>query len=348
MLLALSSACTPPTRPRAEGAAQPAILVPPKRARLLFGGDLMQHLPQVEAAQRAAAAKGVEGFDYSESFAALKARFRAADLVVVNFETTLTEREPYTGYPLFRSPVALARAMREAGVHVALLANNHCCDGGLRGVQTTVRELAGHGIRHTGLFVDSLDYEHRNPLYLKCNGIRLALLDYTYGTNGMPTPRGVIVNRIDTVQMAADLREARAANPDCIAVCVHWGNEYERRPNASQRALAAFLRHHGAHLVIGSHPHVVQPLEVDSAGVVVWSLGNLVSNQRRRYCDGGLLAEITVTKHADGRMEYALEPIPVWVALPGYRILPPEVADTLSLGAAYRTFRDDCRELLGL
>lgn len=312
----------------------------PERIRLLFGGDVMQHLPQIQSARRNG------GFDYRDVFAALEPRFRAADLVVVNLETTLADAEPYAGYPVFRSPAALADALHEAGVDVAVLANNHCCDGGQSGIRTTVRELERCGIRHTGVFRDSADYRRNHPLLLRRGGISIALLNYTYGTNGMPVPAGTLVNRIDTAAMARDLAAARHTGADCIAVCIHWGNEYERRPNASQRTLARFMRRHGADLVIGSHPHVVQPYEADSASAVFYSLGNLVSNQRRRYCDGGLLAEIEVTKHPDGRMEYTARAVPVWVALPGYRILPPEAADTMRLGDAYRTFRLDTDSLL--
>lgn len=300
----------------------------------------MQHMPQIEAARRGG------DFDYGDVFAALRPRFRRADLVVVNLETTLSASGRYTGYPMFRSPTALADALRDAGVNAAMLANNHCCDGGAEGVRTTLRELRRCGVRHTGVFADSVDYKLNNPLYLLAGGIRLALLNYTYGTNGMLVPEGIAVNLIDTARMAADLASARHAGADCIAVAIHWGNEYERHANASQRTLAAFLRRHGADLVVGSHPHVIQPFEADSASVVLYSLGNLVSNQRKRYCDGGLLAEIEVTKHPNGHMEYALETVPVWVSLPGYRILPPETADTLPLPPAYRTFRRDTEELL--
>ncbi len=129
-------------------------------------------------------------------------------------------------------------------------------------------------------------------------------------------PEGVRVNLIDTVRMAADLAAAREGSPDCIAVCIHWGNEYERQANAEQRRLARFLRRNGADLIVGSHPHVVQPFETDSSHVVLYSLGNFVSNQRRRYCDGGLMAEIEAVRHPDGRMTYTLDPVPVWVAMP--------------------------------
>ena len=141
--------------------------------------------------------------------------------------------------------------------------------------------------------------------------------------------------------MASDVAEARAAGVDFIVACLHWGNEYERRENARQRTLAAFLRRHGVGVVVGSHPHVVQPWQADSSHVVLYSLGNLVSNQRRRYTDGGLVAAVGAVRHPDGRMSYSLEATPVWVAMPGYRILPPEAADTMELPAAYGVFRTD-------
>ena len=336
--LVLAAACCVPAR--RAGVERPVPEPAPVRVRLLFAGDVMQHLPQVTAARRG------DGFDYRGVFACLRGRFRSADLVVVNLETTLTRTDRYTGYPCFRSPVALADALRDAGVDVAVLANNHCCDGGTAGVHTTVAELRRCGILHTGVFTDSLDRAANNPLWVERYGVRFALLNYTYGTNGIPVPAGVEVNLIDTARMAADLAAARRGAPDCVAVCIHWGNEYERRENAVQRHLAQFLRRHGADLVVGSHPHVVQPFDADSSHVVLYSLGNFVSNQRRRYCDGGLVAEIEAVRHPDGRMSYSLEAVPVWVAMPGYRVVPSEVGDTMALPEAYALFREDVAEVL--
>lgn len=111
----------------------------PVCVKLLFTGDVMQHLPQIEAARRG------DGFDYDEMLAAMRPRFEAADLTVVNLETTLTRSSRYAGYPFFRSPIALAEALARAGVDVATLANNHCCDGGGPGVRTTVEELTRCG-----------------------------------------------------------------------------------------------------------------------------------------------------------------------------------------------------------
>ncbi len=335
-VLALLVCCIPGALHReAPAPGHPA----PVRVRMLFAGDVMQHLPQVYAAQRDG------GFDYDPVFAAVRPCFDSADWVVVNLETTLTRTGRHTGYPCFRSPAELAPALRRAGVDVAVLANNHCCDGGREGVLTTAAELDACGIRRTGVFTDSLDRVRNHPLLLASRGIVIALLNYTYGTNGMPVPRGMEVACIDTLRMAADIALARERGAECVAVCIHWGSEYERHPNAEQRAVARFLRRAGADLIVGSHPHVVQPYEADSTHVVFYSLGNFVSNQRKRYCDGGIMADVTITRAADGRLSYRAQARPVWVALPGYRILPSEAADTAALPDAYRVFRADLAEL---
>lgn len=318
----------------------------PARVRLLFAGDVMAHTPQL------AAARTDDGrYDFSPVFAYLRPRFAAADAVIVNLETTLTPEPPYSGYPSFRTPASMADALRDAGVDMAVLANNHCCDAGERGIRRTARELKRVGIRHTGVFADSIDFVARNPLLFERHGIRFALLNYTYSTNGLPVPRGTIVNCIDSALMVRDLERARRDSVDCTIVCIHWGVEYERRENDAQRRLAALLRRHGADIIIGSHPHVVQPFRADSLHAVFYSLGNFVSNQRWRYSDGGLMAEVSVTRHPSGRMSYAARPIPVWVLHPGYRIVPPEVGDTLAMPPAVRTqyerFLEDTRRTLG-
>ncbi|MBQ6862027.1 MAG: CapA family protein [Alistipes sp.] len=312
--------------------------VEPHTITLLFGGDVMVHTPQLSAAKTA------DGYDFSHSFAALKPLFEEADLTVLNLETTLAFRPPYQGYPLFRSPAELAHAMRDAGVDVVALANNHALDMGASGVRSTLAALDSVGLRHLGLYRSKHDFR---PLIVERDSIRLVLLNYTYGTNGMPLPDGMAVGRLDTTRMKADLRAASHLRPDAVVALVHWGIEYERTPNREQRRMARWLHDRGVDIIIGSHPHVVQPYEADSTRVCFYSLGNLVSNQRRRYTDGGLLARIRITKHPDGRLSYESEALPVWVnKADRYQILPLSVADTLSLGTAYRTFRQDTEQHL--
>ena len=245
-------------------------------------------------------------------------------------------------------PDGLAYSLKEIGFDQVNMASNHAMDAWHEGIVRTLDVLDDAGLEHVGAYRTQAERDENNGILVEeLNGISIAFLNYTYGTNGIPVPEGVRVNLIDTVRMAADLAAAREGSPDCIAVCIHWGNEYERQANAEQRRLARFLRRNGADLIVGSHPHVVQPFETDSSHVVLYSLGNFVSNQRRRYCDGGLVAEIEAVRHPDGRMSYSLEAVPVWVAMPGYRVVPSEVGDTMALPEAYALFREDVAEVLG-
>ncbi len=317
-----------------------------RRATLVFAGDLMLHKPQLA---RARTADG--SYDFRPVFRHVAERFRQADYAVLNLETTLA-RSGHTGYPCFRSPAETASALADMGIDAVATANNHCCDGGSRGIAFTVAVLDSLGIRHTGAFADSADFRSNHPLRFERGGISFAMFSHTYGTNGIPTPVGRLVNRLDTIAMARELSAVDRDSVDVVIEFVHWGNEYERVENAEQRRLADFLRRHGVDLVIGSHPHVVQPFEADSSHAVIYSLGNLVSNQQWRYSDGGLIASVEVVKRGGGRPEYSLSLEPVWVKTPEYSLIPPEVGDTLPMSAEqrrrYEEFVSDTRELLGL
>lgn len=330
--------------PEAETQSPTPPYRPARTARLLFAGDVMQHMPQVTAARQPDGS-----FDYSAVFASVARYFASADFVTVNLETTLTESDNYSGYPCFRSPVALAEALSASGVDLCVLANNHCCDAGAQGIRSTTSALSKIGLLHTGVWADSTARRKAHPLVVEIGGIRFAFLNYTELTNGIPTPKGTWVNRIDTASMRRDLHRAEK-DADCTVVLLHWGNEYERHPSSVQQALARFLRQNGADIIVGSHPHVIQPIATDSTGVIFYSLGNFVSNQRRRYTDGGLMGRITVVMQYDGTLQFAADAIPVWVDLPDYRILPPEVADTLlaapAARQAYTLFMQDTRQLL--
>ncbi len=314
-----------------------------QRVRLLFAGDAMCHSPQIAAARQADGS-----LDFSESFVAMKPYFERADISVVNLETTISPNTTYSGYPMFSSPKEYAEALAQVGVDVALLANNHCCDRGARGIRTTIETLNRLGVAHTGVFADGDDYKQNRILRLDTNGIKFSILNYTYGTNGMPVPSGCVVNLIDTMRITEDLRIAREG-ADCVVAYLHWGDEYQSRPSRGQRRLADFLHRHGADVVVGSHPHVVQPARATNGRVTIFSLGNFVSNQRKRYCDGGVVAEVEVVKSADGECRYDLTITPVWVALPEYKIMPPEVAAMENMSdaqhAMYEQFMSDTERL---
>ena len=331
----------------------------PRHARLVFGGDLMQHIPQVYAAKNSN-----NGYDYTESFRYVKPIFEQADLAFINLETTFTTSGYYTGFPLFRSPGEIVQTLSDIGIDVAVTANNHIFDGGKNGVYTTLNLLDSAGIKHTGVFADSHEFITNHPLILQSKGLRFALLNYTYGTNGLPTPDGLSVNRIDSFNIARDIALIDRTKIDGIIVFFHWGYEYARQPNDEQRKLADLCHRYGAEIVIGSHPHVVQPIVthedtyMDYSGrekknignITIYSLGNFVSNQRERYKDGGILVILDIMKKKEAPLAIHASCIPVWVQLPKYRILPPSVADTITMSAsersAYEQFISDTHTLL--
>lgn len=352
--LIISAACV---RAVSEPLVNEPTLPVVRTARLMIVGDVMSHSPQVAAARTA------DGYDYEEVFRHFKPVFYSADLVIANLETTLRTHTPYTGYPSFAAPAQLAFAMRGAGIDVATTANNHICDKGAKGIRSTISILDSAGIAHTGAFCDSLRWRLQHPLYKEVNGLRFAVLSYTYGTNGIPVPRGMIVNPIDTVHIAADLARIDRDSTDCVIVCYHWGDEYRQKPNRAQKELAAWTRERGADIIIGGHPHVVQPFEAhygaDSAaitGATYYSLGNFVSNQRRRYTDGGMMADITITKVDSLPPVYDLGYRLFWVYTPyrggvrRFTVLPSAVADTMTARDSthwqYDRFMRDSRRLL--
>lgn len=325
---------------------------------ILFAGDLMQHLPQVNAAKRDLT------YDYTPSFRYLKPLFESVDLAIVNLECTLSEDGTYSGYPNFIAPAQLADGLKSSGVDVVMLANNHICDNNAQGIRSTIEIVKRAGLDYTGAFNDSVSYHSNNPLYLQKQGIGVAILNYTYGTNGYAASREVLVNRIDTTRILRDLSKIDKNRADYTIVFLHWGEEYSRKPNKGQKVLSNWLVAHGVDFIIGSHPHVVQPIVAlrDDKGSITnltaYSLGNLVSNQRWRYSDGGILLKVVITHHSSQGVRIDMENFPVWVykhyenEFLNYSILPHFVADTLlnSNGAEkrkYLEFVNDTRSLLG-
>jgi poly-gamma-glutamate synthesis protein (capsule biosynthesis protein) len=246
----------------------------------------------------------------------LKPYFTGADLVTGNLEVTLAG-PPYKGYPRFSSPDQLADALRDAGFRILVNANNHALDRGDNGLRRTIGQLRIRGILQTGTFTDPLSRDIHYPLLVEKNGILIALLNYTYSTNGLKVTPPSIVNMIDTAMIRLDLQKASLAEPDFIIVAMHWGKEYERLENDRQRELAQFLFTHGADAIIGSHPHVVQPIRGSGKGnLVAYSLGNFISNQRNRYRDGGIAFEMELVKR-NGVTEVADHAfLPFWVYKP--------------------------------
>lgn len=251
-----------------------------KSVKLLFVGDAMQHMPQVNSAR-------VEnGYDYSHNFELIEEKVSNADIACLNFETTLGGK-PYKGYPMFSSPDEFAFALKDAGFDLFFLANNHIVDRGRKGLERTINILYSLRVKHTGAFKSNNERGLFYPLMVIKNGIRIAFLNYVYDTNGLPVKEPNIVNLIDTVLIKKDLRVTQLYHPDIVIVNMHWGDEYATSPNAEQRILTKFLLNNGVRIIIGNHPHVVQPLvinrkedEIESA--IYYSLGNFISNQQKK------------------------------------------------------------------
>lgn len=282
-----------------------------EQLKLVFAGDIMGHDSQIASAL----ATGEPGYDYKPCFQYLRPYLQEADLVIGNLEVTFAG-EPYKGYPAFSSPDELAAALKWAGFDILVNANNHALDRGRNGLERTIEVLENKEIVQTGTFRDPEARDLYYPLVVEKNGIRIALLNYTYGTNGIRDRPPAIVNRIDTALIREDFRKALTALPDFILVTIHWGNEYQLKESPEQQELARFLFEQGAHAIIGSHPHVVQPVRGDGSGnLVVYSMGNLISNQRKRYRDGGIMVELTLSGENRAISDFAYLPVWVWKPL---------------------------------
>ncbi|QOI98931.1 MAG: CapA family protein [Flammeovirgaceae bacterium] len=262
------------------------------RLSLLFLGDIMQHDSQLQSAYEANTGR----YNYEPCFRYAKKYFMDADLTIGNLELTLGGK-PYKGYPEFSAPDALAVELKNAGVDVLVTANNHSLDRRRKGLERTIRVLDSLQIMHTGTFRDTVERMNDYPLMISRNGISLALLNYTYGTNGIPVTKPNVVNLIDTVIIRKDLARAGELKPDLVIVFLHWGNEYQSQPSKQQKHLAEFCFRYGANLVIGAHPHVLQHMELrNDKQLVAFSLGNFISGQRDRFRDGAAMVKIELNK----------------------------------------------------
>lgn len=283
-------------------------------------------------------AKTADGsYDFHHMLTDVTPYFAKADLLMANQESMIGGPElGLSDYPMFNSPFEIADALNSAGVDVVNIANNHTLDRNKRAHEAIMNatdywnEL---GIPYTGAYRSE---EDANELrVVDKDGISFAFLGYTYGTNGIPLPpdKPWIVNLLDEEKIVADIREAKEV-ADVVVINYHFGNEYERMPNDSQKKWAQLAADEGAHIVIGHHSHVLQPFAwLDRADggktFVAYSLGNFLAAQDGVYKDLGGLIYVTVEKRTeDGQTDIKLlEPefLPTWQHKPGwrdYRVIP--------------------------
>lgn len=315
--------------------------IPDKYATVVSIGDIMCHSTQYNGAKTA------DGYDFSHFFKELSPYFKSADLAVGNLELTFggTESGSWRGFPTFNTPDQLANAITDSGIGLLMTANNHTYDTGFFGMKRTLDVVRNLGIETNGSRKDETE-----PKYVvkDLNGIKVGMVSYTYETtsatqtnkylNGLKlsAEAGPLVNsfcysKIDTFYQEAQeiIAKMKEDGADYITFYMHWGNEYQRTQNTWQKTLAQKLSNMGVNMIIGGHPHVVQPIEYiysedgQTETVCVYSLGNAVSNQRRSlmqtnapkgHTEDGLMVSYTLKKTADGTVTLVdFEAIPTWV-----------------------------------
>lgn len=313
---------------------------------ILIAGDFMQHGPQITAALQPDSS-----YNYDECFVRVKPVIEDADVAIGNLEVTLGGK-PYAGYPRFSAPDEYLQAIIDAGIDIVLTANNHCLDTGKDGLERTIMMMDSVGVPHIGTYVDEFERDENYPYILEQNGIRVAILNFTYGTNGLVVEEPNIVNMMDTAIIAVDLITAKEVNPDVIIAIPHWGIEYQSLPSKEQRRMADWLIENGVDHVIGGHPHVAQPMELlnDGKNFVAYSLGNVISNQSKPNTYGGYMVRLDFVKNDSLTMLTDCAYIPYWVSRPhdnnfkhNYRILSLDEPDSL-LTNQERQLRDTISE----
>lgn len=318
-----------------------SMLIPQDSAEIVFAGDAMQHQRQIDAARQKDGS-----LDYGTYFTALRPYIESADFAVVNLETPLGGA-PYSGYPMFCAHDNYVDALTEAGFDLMLSANNHILDRRDRGVRRSIRTFEDKGVPWLGVYRNRAHRDSVLPMIRDINGFKIGFLNYTYGTNGISKTSDIEIDYIDRALIASDVRKAREKGAELIAVCIHWGEEYKLLPNTAQKSLAKYLRDLGVELIIGGHPHVIQPMELrlnEKTGrpcLTVYSLGNFISAMRTTDTRGGAMARIKLARDIFGRAYVREATYRLVFTEPGnsdgkFRLLP---AESRELHPSMETYR---------
>jgi poly-gamma-glutamate synthesis protein (capsule biosynthesis protein) len=308
-----------------------------KEAKLIAVGDIMMHSTQTRSGYDAKR----QTYNFDGFFTPVKNILSTGDWVIGNLETPLAGEAAggYTGYPLFNAPAQLVDAAKKAGFNILTTANNHALDRGEKGVIRTIANIRERKIASTGTAVSAA--EASRVLISTKNNISLAILAYTYGTNGIPIPQGkdYLVSLIDEKKIVKDIAKARKQGADIVTISLHFGEEYQRQPNAQQKQLVENLLKAGADIILGSHPHVVQPYKMFNfkgkngkirKAVAIYSMGNFISGQTKDYTDLGVIFQVNIRKKfPEKTAEIAgVKTFPTWVHRytlnnkSNYRVLP--------------------------
>lgn len=282
-------------------------------------GDLMCHAPQFEYAK-----VSKDSFDFSPVYRNVKKYLESSDFTFGNLETVTAGKENggYTGYPFFNSPASYTTDLKNNGFDLLVTANNHALDRSEKGILKTIDEINSRNLNYTGTFISQRDRDSIRIFDVK--GIKFAVLAYSYGTNGNPIPKGknYLINLIDYGLIENDIKNARKLGSELVLVNFHFGEEYRREPVQFQKEVVNKTIEFGADVIIGGHPHVLQPVNfyktnndnIDS-GFVAYSMGNFFSNQRKRYTDAGMILTLSIKKDLlNNKFEIVkVNYLPTWV-----------------------------------
>lgn len=251
-------------------------------------------------------------YDFSYVYEDIKNYTLSSDITIGSLETTFAGKEKgYSNYPTFNTPDSLATALKNIGVDVVSLAGNHALDYGYTGLRRTIDVFNNIGLSHLGTYKTAEDQE--KILIKDVKGVKIAFINYTYGTNGIPVPSGkeFCVNLIDKDFIKKQINQAKEQNVDMIVACMHWGTEYRTTANSEQKDLANFLFENGVDVILGNHPHVLEPMEKKTITLqdgttkevfVVYALGNFTADQRDEITRDSAILNLTITKNSDSKI----------------------------------------------
>lgn len=271
-------------------------------------GDIMCHNTQYMDAYN----QETGAYDFSYVFEDISFYTKTADISIGSLETTFAgEEEGYSSYPTFNTPDSLAYELKSIGLDVLSTAGNHALDKGFDGLSRTIDVLDDADIAHLGTYKSQ--EEQDKVLFKYVKGVKIAFINYTYGTNGItvPSDKEFCVNLIDKDLIKKHIETAKEGNADIIVACMHWGSEYKTTPSTSQTELADFLFQNGVDIVLGNHPHVLEPMEkrtitledgTTKDGFIIYSLGNFIADQNAKNTRNSVILNLTITKHTDGKV----------------------------------------------
>ncbi len=302
-------------------AAPPASPAAGTRLTIAATGDFLIHGP---VWQRARAYGHGRRYDFRPMFRRIRPLIAKADLALCHVETPFSYGPP-RGYPSFRTPVALAKAIQATGWDACSTASNHTLDNGQRGVNTTLKVLDRAALRHAGSHRSRAG--SRRPTIMKVKGVKVAFLAYTALTNGQRVPHPWTLDMARAGRIVSDAKRARQKGADAVIVNLHWGTEFQAAPSREQRSLAAALtRSKAITAVVGQHVHVVQPIRWMHGKPVVFGEGNLISNQTAACCaaatQDGLIALLDLRVGTAGRVRAVrVRYLPTYVRHPDFTVV---------------------------